>query len=398
MNPDNIHQLLIISSEKENALALRRQLEDKGKLSWPLLVCEFCENLDVSADVKLILLNDQQDNNYYDQARKLQSMENTRHLPVVILTEHIERVDIDKVLSFGVLDVIELSSVFTLIQHRLRNYLKMVDSKNKQLVLQTDKIKNLCQLIRYTCHELASPIGNAATTISYLQEISSDIVKKMHDKTLAAADLNHYLKQQETAYGMCERNISNASAGLKSFWSVSTAQCYDELAKVNLSRFVEDIVRTLHSRLKKLPFKIDIAIPEIIEITTYKGSFAQLIIGLLEYSIMLCLAGKDSGHILITIVPGETGVVLTFNNDGDTNFSRDMDLKGMIGNDAKDHNIATSASFLDLEEMVCDKLKGSLTLQQDELDDPNKSQGQSKGETCPLGNLCQIILPKEIFV
>lgn len=384
MKLENKTKLLIVSTNKKNICSLYQQLRADTDFTCELIECTKSNEFQPDEDVKLLLLH-QPEQVLPIWTEQLKLDKKTTHLPLVLLTERLESLNIDKILSCGVADIIEVSSCFSLTKQRLRNCLNMAVKNNKQTQPLEDQILSLCQLIRYTCHEVASPIGNTGTTISYLQEVTGEISKKMAEKTLLASDLTHYFKQQETAFEMCVRNIGRANKVMKSFWSVTTAQCYNELCKVNLHVFVEDIVTTLHSRLKKLPFTIDTEIPELIEITTYKGSFAQLTIALLEYSIVGCLAGNPSGNISIKIALDGSDIVMTFHNQGDTVFSQEMDIKAMI--DSSKDNIATRSSMSQLQEMVSIKLGGELTFL--------LNGGDGKDEK-PQHNICQIRLPKEI--
>ena len=176
-------------------------------------------------------------------------------------------------------------------------------------------------LIRFACHELASPLGTVNTAISFLQETNKDMLQKLVSKTLTAEETANYFNQLDTVFSMCMNNNQKSASALSSFRAVAVPMCVDGVAKVELAKFVNQVVVSNHSRLKVFPHRVACDIFATLELTTYIGCFSIVLANLIEYVFTCCLAKENPQEVEISATAEVSGVELRLCHGGYRNLS-----------------------------------------------------------------------------
>ncbi len=304
-------------------------------------------------------------------------------LPVLLLTEGGGSDALGEFIEQGVADFIFTPLNKFQAQQAVTRQLALIDSEatKQRLVRQTLKYQELGELVGLVSHEVASPLGNVNTAVSFLLESSEKIKGSFDDKKLAANDLERFLKQTHKALTMCVKNGSNAGGIISSFRTVAINQCMENLNQFYLHRYLDDIVLTLKSKMKKLPHEIHIVIGESVEMTSYSGAFSQVINGLINKSIIHGFDDRVAGKIIINAAV-QTGdgdgdkVVLNYIDNG-----KGMDettLKGLLSKqtDSPSNGLTTAM----LKRIVEEQMQGTMQV------------SSSEGE----GIHCTLVLPQRL--
>jgi signal transduction histidine kinase len=284
--------------------------------------------------------------------------------PVLLITESIDTIKLSQWLSHGIVDFLLKPLVPTLVLNRIEQQLSHQNTTS-QLTRQTLKMRELGELVGLISHEIASPLGNVNTAVSYLVESNTSIQQSLDNKTLGATDLERFLQQMQKALGMCVKNGSNASGIINSFRTVASNQCLERLNQFYLYQYLDDMVLTLKSKLKKLPHEIHIAISESLEMTTYSGVFSQIIMTLISKSIRHSFDNNVAGRVIINAIEetdhnGQKMIVINYHDNG-----RGMDeatLQAALMKSQTTTDKRNGLSFVMLRQMVEQQLQGTLQL------------------------------------
>jgi signal transduction histidine kinase len=289
--------------------------------------------------------------------------------PVLLLTKGGDSVALGEFIDAGVADFIFTPLNKSQALQVVTRQLALIDSEatRQRFIRQTLKYQELGELVGLVSHEVASPLGNVNTAVSFLLESSEKIKANFDDKKLAAPDLERFLKQTHKALTMCVKNGSNAGGIISSFRTVAINQCMEKLNQFYLHRYLDDIVLTLKSKMKKLPHEIHIVIGESVEMTSYSGAFSQVINGLINKSIVHGFDDRVAGKIIIN------AAVQTGDSDGDKvviNYidnGKGMDettLKGLLSKQTDNPNNGLTTAML--KQIVEEQMQGTMQVSSSE--------------------------------
>ncbi|MCJ8273950.1 MAG: ATP-binding protein [Psychrosphaera sp.] len=233
--------------------------------------------------------------------------------PVLLLTKGGDSVTLGEFIDRGVADFIFTGLQKSQVLQVVTRQLALIEGEEtrQRFIRQTLKLEELGELVGLVSHEVASPLGNVSTAVSFLLESGEKIRASFDEKKLASNDLERFLKHSHKALTMCVKNGSNAGSIISSFRTVASNQCMENLNQFYLHRYLDDIVLTLKSKMKKLPHEIHIVIGESVEMTSYSGVFSQVITGLINKSIVHAFDNNIAGKIIIN------AAVQTGDSDGD---------------------------------------------------------------------------------
>jgi two-component system NtrC family sensor kinase len=241
----------------------------------------------------------------------------------LLLTKNTDPSFLSEQVSSGISDFLFKPLQKPLIINRIEQQIALVEQQqtSARLTRQTLKLKELGELVGLVSHEVASPLGNVNTAVSFLVESSAAIRQSFDDKKLAGPDLDKFLKRLQKALSMCVKNGANAGGIIGSFRNVATNLCLENLNQFYLHRYLDDIVLTLKSKLKKLPHEIHIVVSEAVEMTSYSGAFAQVVNSLINKSIIHGFEASKPGKIIInasmdTDEKGQSAVIINYSDNG----------------------------------------------------------------------------------
>lgn len=290
------------------------------------------------------------------------------NIPLLLMTANASPEFLGQQTVKGITDFIFTPLNPALLSNRLQQQVKLIESQRqaKSHNRQTLKLRELGELIGLVSHEVASPLGNVNTAVSFLLESSERIQAKFNDQKLAANDLEKFLKQTTKALSMCIKNAANAGGIISSFRNVATNQCMDKVTQFYLHRYIDDIVLTLKSKLKKLPHEIHVVVSEGVDMTADAGAFSQLISGLISKSIKHGFDNNVPGKIIINAAvenrDGIDHIVLNFIDNGKGMTAEALD--SVLDNAKPSSTDALSTAML--KRVVEVQLNGTMAVESNE--------------------------------
>ncbi|MBF0566936.1 MAG: HAMP domain-containing protein [Nitrospirae bacterium] len=195
------------------------------------------------------------------------------------------------------------------------NALKELKESQERLI-QSEKMAALGQLVAGVAHEINTPIGIAITTSSYLEEETKKTIVLFDNRTLNKNMLEKYLSDAQSANNLVVNNLLRAGNLIKSFKMVSADQTSWDKRKFNLNSYLNDIVTSLRPNVRKTSHNITINCPEVIEINSYPGVFAQIFTNLILNSLSHAYNNDDMGNIRIYVSIAGENLVLKYSDDG----------------------------------------------------------------------------------
>ncbi|MFZ6799636.1 ATP-binding protein [Undibacterium sp. Di24W] len=171
--------------------------------------------------------------------------------------------------------------------------------QTKDQMVQSEKMASLGALVAGVSHELNTPLGNAVTATSTLQDERRVFAKKM-EKGITRSELNLFLQMVGESGDLIERNLLKANELIYSFKQVAIDQSTFNRRKFDLKELVNEIVLTMSPSFKRTPFVITTDVPVGISMDSFPGSLGQVLMNLLSNALVHGFDGLTNGHVFIT--------------------------------------------------------------------------------------------------
>ena len=192
--------------------------------------------------------------------------------------------------------------------------------QTQEQLLQAEKLAALGGLVAGVAHELNTPIGNTLTTASTLLDQVRELQNASASNSLRKSQLNDFLGNSREAAELIQRNADRASQLIASFKQVAVDQTSMLRRRFKLASVVSDALAMVALNLKRLPIRIEIDVPEQIELDSFPGSLEQILTNLLQNAAIYGLLGREALLISVSACPAprqeNSHVLLVFADDG----------------------------------------------------------------------------------
>jgi signal transduction histidine kinase len=229
-----------------------------------------------------------------------------------------------RIVSFAVLAVsllVSLSVVFSLqreVESRtedLSTALNHIKLTQAQLV-RSEKMAALGNLVAGISHEINTPIGIGVTAATSLDDETMRLEDLAKSGKLKRSELDAYIATSRELSGLVLSNLNRASSLIQSFKQVAVDQSSENKRRFLVKGYLDEILQSLHPRLKKTRLDVEVQCNEELELHTYPGAFSQIVTNFVTNSIVHAYEPDDRGKILIQAASGDGIVRFTYSDDG----------------------------------------------------------------------------------
>lgn len=188
--------------------------------------------------------------------------------------------------------------------------------KAEATVFQEQTMESMGRMVAGVAHEVNTPLGICLTLASHLDEDAQDIRHKYDNNSVSQKDFEKYLKSTEKVSGIMLANIRRAADLIQNFKQVAVDQTHLEVDNICLKEYVEQIFKTLHSEYKALNPIININAPHDLRIKTTPGAFSQVIINLINNSVLHAFDTIKNPTITVNIKATQKHVIIEYIDNG----------------------------------------------------------------------------------
>lgn len=183
-------------------------------------------------------------------------------------------------------------------------------------MVRSEKLSALGALVAGVAHELNTPIGNAVTVASTLEDKTRDFARQT-EQGLTRNALNQYVVLSRDASQLILRNLLRANDLVRSFKQVAVDQTSEHRRRFDLAGTIEEVLATLHHRLKPGQIELSTRLEPNLDMDSYPGPLGQVITNLFMNALLHAFDSRETGHLELIAgrtAPGE--VTLEFSDDG----------------------------------------------------------------------------------
>ncbi|GAK57940.1 PAS/PAC sensor signal transduction histidine kinase [Candidatus Vecturithrix granuli] len=197
----------------------------------------------------------------------------------------------------------------------LQESLETLRRAQEQLI-QSEKMAALGALVAGVSHEISTPIGVGVTAASNLQEKTRELQIRYDENSMTRSDLEKYLHIAVESAELILKNLQRAAEQMHGFKQVAVDQTSGEKRAFNLKTYIEEVLRSLHPKLKRTKHTVSVEGPEDIECHSYPGAFSQIITNFVMNSLIHGFEHQEQGQIVIEIRRENGNILLRYSDNG----------------------------------------------------------------------------------
>lgn len=193
-------------------------------------------------------------------------------------------------------------------------------------LIESEKLSSLGGMVAGVAHEINTPIGLCITTHSFIKDIFRDMNQRFETGNISKQNFTDFMHSMEESVDILSKNLERAAKLIKSFKHVSEDQAGEALRRFNLEEYLQEILSTLHPKLKMTKHEVKINCPNDLDLIGYPGALSQVITNLIMNSLLHGFEGINDGCITIEASRQGASIEILYADDG-KGLSKESQLK-----------------------------------------------------------------------
>lgn len=188
--------------------------------------------------------------------------------------------------------------------------------KAQKRLLEAEKMASLGNLSAEVSHEVNTPIGVSITSTSYLSDLLDKLNSDLESQTLSKRSMADFVRNARHSIDLLVNNLNRASDLIASYKQVAVDQTSDKVRRIEMAKYLDEIIQALHPKLKKTNHQIEINCPNDIVVNCHAGAISQIFTNLIINSVLHGFENRNRGKISIAVSEVEENIKIVYKDNG----------------------------------------------------------------------------------
>lgn len=239
-------------------------------------------------------------------------------------------------------------------------------NKAKERLLEAEKMASLGELSAEVSHEVSTPVGISITSSSYLLDQITRLQQALEQNKISKKTIENFIENANQSTELLTNNLHRASELLTSFKHIAVDQTSDKIRMINVSNYIDEIIQSIHPKLKKTNHCIKVHCDNNIEVYSHPGAIAQIIINLIINSIIHGFEKINRGEITIDVEFHHNKLRIDYKDNGHGLSQEASENLFNAFYTTKSDKGGTGLGTHIVKNLVVDTLNGSITAHSEE--------------------------------
>jgi two-component system NtrC family sensor kinase len=181
----------------------------------------------------------------------------------------------------------------------LSDALATLQTAQRELV-ESEKLASLGRLVAGVAHELNTPLGNALTVVSALDDRYKQLEAMLSGAVqLRRSTLEELARDTRRGQDILQRNVQKAADLVRDFKQVAIDQTADLRRDFDLAKVIEDVMVMVEPSFKHTPYVIQPDLCHGLVMNSYPGALGQVLTNLLMNALLHGFDGVEQGRVQV---------------------------------------------------------------------------------------------------
>ncbi len=182
-------------------------------------------------------------------------------------------------------------------------------------LIEAEKLASLGSLVAGVAHELNTPLGNAMTVVTTLEDQLANMERRVASNTLRRSDLDQHLVEAREGQDILHRNVTKAADLVRGLKQLAVDQTSDVRRQFDLAEVVNEVLIMVRPRFNHTPYRIETDLDEV-GMDSYPGPIGQVVTNLLLNALTHAFVGQPTGCVTISVRRQDDHALLVLRDDG----------------------------------------------------------------------------------
>lgn len=189
--------------------------------------------------------------------------------------------------------------------------------QTQDTLVQSEKMAALGGLVAGIAHEINTPVGVILMSSTHLEAETDKVSCRYQQGELSGGELESYFDTARQSVRLMTINSQRAAELINSFKQVAVDQTGGERREFDLKSYIEEVVLSLHPKLKRTAISIIPDCPEGLTVDSYPGALSQILTNFIVNSLQHAYQPDQAGrlNIRVTLLSDDT-IRLIYSDDG----------------------------------------------------------------------------------